>query len=90
MNEIFTIYIEANYYNDKDGEKYNCPPGGSSWVDSYWTDEETALGEAQKLWDNDSEVLFQKIIVFGRKLNVSGNGRNVWDSKTDRIIKCWQ
>lgn len=90
MNEIFTIYIEADYYIDRGGEKYRYPQGESSWVDSYWTDEEAALSEAQKLWDNDSEVLFQKITVFGRKLNVSGSGRNVWDSETDRFIKCWQ
>ena len=90
MNEIFTVYIEADYYIDKDEKKYSYPPKESFWVDSYWTDEKMALDEAQKLWNNDSEGSFQKITVFGRKLNVSGSGRNVWNSKTDRIIKCWQ
>ena len=89
MNEIFTVWIEANYYYDDDGKKTACHPEECAWVDSYWTDEAAALAEAEKLWNNDYDELYEKIVVFGRKLNVSGKGKNEWDCKRDRWIKCW-
>ena len=76
MNEIFTVWIEANYYYDDDGEKTACHPEERAWVDSYWTDEAAALAEAEKLWGNDYDELYEKIVVFGRKLDVCGEGRN--------------
>ena len=39
--------------------------------------------------DNFDEFI-EKIVVFGRKLNVSGEGRNEWNRDRDRWIKCWQ
>lgn len=89
MNEIFTVWIEANYYYDDDGEKTACHPEERAWVDSYWTDEAAALAEAEKLWGNDYDELYEKIVVFGHKLNVCGEGKNEWDCKRDRRIKCW-
>lgn len=89
MNEIFTVWIEANYYYDDDGEKTACHPEERAWVDSYWTDEAAALAEAEKLWGNDYDELYEKIVVFGRRLNVCGEGKNEWDCKRDRQIKCW-
>lgn len=89
MNEIFTVWVEANYYYDDDGEKTACHPEERAWVDSYWTDEAAALAEAEKLWSNDYDELYEKIVVFGRRLNVCGEGKNEWDCKRDRQIKCW-
>jgi hypothetical protein len=90
MNEIFTVYVTATHYYDEDGEKTAYSHDEKSWVDSYWTDETAALTEAQRLWENDSDEFIEKIIVFGRKLNVSGNGENEWNSKRDRLVKCWR
>ena len=90
MNEIFTVWIEANYYYDDDGKKIACHPEERAWVDSYWTDEAAAVAEGERLWNNDYYELYEKIIVFGRKLNASGAGKNEWDYKRDRKIKCWR
>ena len=90
MNEIFTVWVVANYYYDEDGKKTACHPEERAWVDSYWTDEAAALAEAEKLWNDDFEEFIEKIVVFGRKLNISGEGRNEWNSDRDRRIKCWQ
>lgn len=90
MNEIFTVYVTATYYYDEDGEKAPCRPEEKSWTDSYWTDEAAALAEAERLWNNDSDEFIERIAVFGRKLNVSGEGRNEWNNDLDRRIKCWQ
>lgn len=90
MNEIFTVYVTATHYYDEDGKKTAYYHDEKSWVDSYWTDEAAALAEAQKLWENDSDEFIEKIVVFGRKLNISGEGRNEWNSDRDRWIKCWQ
>ena len=90
MNEIFTVYVTATYYYDEDGKKAACYPEEKSWVDSYWTDETAALAEAERLWNDDFDEFIEKIVVFGRKLNVSGEGRNEWNNDRDRWIKCWQ
>lgn len=90
MNEIFTVYVTATHYYDENGEKTAYSHDEKSWVDSYWTDETAALTEAQRLWENDSDEFIEKITVFGRKLNVSGNGENEWNSKRDRLVKCWR
>lgn len=89
MNEIFTVWIEASFYNDEDGKVKRYDLEDRGWVDSYWTDEAAALAEAERLWNDDYYEMYDKIVVFGRKLNVSGEGRNEWDSKRDRLIKCW-
>lgn len=90
MNEIFTVHIVANYYYDEEDKKVACHPEESTWIDSYWTDESAALAEAERLWNDDSDEFIEKIIVFGRKLNISGEGRNEWNHDRDRWIKCWQ
>ena len=90
MNEIFTVWLVANYYYDEDGQKTICCPEEREWVDSYWTDEAAAIAEGERLWNNDYDELYEKIVVFGRKLNVSGKGKNEWNCECDRQIKCWQ
>ena len=90
MNEIFTVWIVANYYYDEDGQKSMCYLEEREWVDSYWTDEAAAVAEAERLWNNNSDEIYEKIVVFGRKLNIRGNSKNEWDCKRDRWIKCWQ
>ena len=90
MNEIFTVWVVANYYYDEDGQKSTCYPEEREWVDSYWTDEAAAIAEAEQLWNNGDDEMYEKIVVFGRKLNISGKGKNEWDCKRDRWVKCWQ
>ena len=90
MNEIFTVHITATHYYDENGEKAACHPEEKSWTDSYWTDEAAALAEAERLWNNDFDEFIERIAVFGRKLNASGEGRNDRNNDLDRRIKCWQ
>ena len=90
MNEIFTVWVVANYYYDEEGQKSPCYLEEREWVDSYWTDETAAVAEAERLWNHDSDEMYEKIIVFGRKLNISGEGKNEWSHERDRWIKCWQ
>ena len=90
MNEIFTVYVTATHFYDDDGKKTPCHPEEKSWVDSYWTDEAAALAEAERLWGEDFDEFIERIVVFGRKLNMSGEGRNEWNRERDRWIKCWQ
>lgn len=87
MNEIFTVYVVANYYCDDEGNKVLYSPEERNWVDSYWADEAAALTEAKRLWDNDKNEFLDEIIVFGRTLNVRGSGRNEWINERDRLIK---
>ena len=90
MSEIFTVWVVANYYYDEDGQKSAYYPEEREWVDSYWTDEAAALAEAERLWENDYDEFIEKIVVFGRKLNISGECRNEWNRDRDRSIKCWR
>lgn len=90
MNEVFTVWVVANYYYDEDGQKSACYPEDREWVDSYWTDEAAAIAEAERLWNDADDEMYEKIVVFGRKLNTSGKGRNEWDCKRDRWVKRWQ
>ena len=90
MNEIFTVWVVANYYYDEDGQKSVCYPEERDWVDSYWTDEAAAIAEGERLWNNNSDEMYEKIFVFGRKLNISGIGKNEWDRERDRLVKRWQ
>ena len=90
MNEIFTVYVTATHYYDEDGQKSTYEPDEREWVDSYWTDEAAALAEAERLWNDDFDKFIEKIVVFGRKLNIRGKGRNIWNNECDRWIKCWQ
>ena len=90
MNEVFTVWVVANYYYDDDGKKIACYPEECEWIDSYWTDEAAAIAEGERLWNDDGDEMYEKIVVFGRKLNVSGKGRNEWDRKRDRRVECGQ
>lgn len=86
MEAIYTIHIFAEYERDKDGNMQELPLGDRSWVDSYWADEAAALKEAEKIWQEDTWECFSEIVVFERKLNVSGNGENHW-KPCDRVVK---
>ena len=90
MNEIFTVWVVANYYYDEDGQKSTCYPEQREWVDSYWTDEAAAVAVAERLWGDDSDEMYEKIVVFGHKLNIRGEGKNEWNRMRDRRIKSWQ
>lgn len=85
MDAIYTVHIFAEY-TCEDGEMTKLPPEDRSWVDSYWTDEAAALKEAEKIWREDMWECFSEVVVFERKLNVSGNGENTWKS-CDKVIK---
>lgn len=90
MNEVFTVSITATHYYDDEGNKAAYAEEEKTWVDSYWTDEAAALAEAERLWNADEDEFIERIVVFGRGLNVNGDGRNEWNSDRDRWIKCWQ
>ena len=85
MEAIYTIHIFAEYMREGE-ETIKLPPEDRSWIDSYWTDEATALKEAEKIWREDMWECFSEIVVFERKLNVSGEGENAWKS-CDRVVK---
>ena len=90
MNEIFEVAIEADFFFDEEeGKKVAYAPEERHWVDSYWTDEATALEVAEKLWKYDSDEYYVRITVLGHKLNVCGDGTNTFDRKRDRVIKSW-
>ena len=90
MNEVFTVCITAMYYYNEEGEKTLLHPDDKTWIDSYWTDEAAALAEAKRLWTDDTDEFIEKIVVYGRRLNVRGCGENEWNGKRDRWVKCWQ
>ena len=90
MNEIFTVWIMATHYRDENGWKEPLAREDNSWIDSYWTDENKAIEAAQKIWEDDAvDKFIESLVVFGRKLDVSGKGMNVWDSTRDRVVKRW-
>ena len=91
MNEIFTVYIKATYYRDELGWKQPLEKEDKTWIDSYWTNENDAIAEAQRIWEDDAtDEFIEELIVFGRKLNVAGKGMNTWNSSVDRIVKRWE
>lgn len=89
MNEIFTVWVVANCYIEN-GQTVAYHAEERSWIDSYWTDRNAAVAEAERLWNNDTEECYQKVMVFGRKLNISGDGVNLWNDARDRLIRDWQ
>ena len=91
MNEIFTVYIKATWCRDELGWKQPLEKEDSTWIDSYWTNENDAIAEAQRIWEDDAtDEFIEELIVFGRKLNVAGKGMNTWNDSVDRIVKRWE
>ena len=91
MNEIFTVYNKATCYRDELGWKQWLEKEENTWIDSYWTNENDAIAEAQRIWEDDAgDEFIEELIVFGRKLNVAGKGMNTWDDSVDRIVKRWE
>ena len=88
MDRIFTVLIEGNFFYDGD-EKVECSPIERNWIDSYWTDEDEAIKEADRLWSKSEEGQYDRIIVFERKLNLKGQGANLWNGNNDRFVKSW-
>lgn len=90
MNEVFTVWIKATHYRDENGWKEALAPEDNSWIDSYWTDENKAIEAAQKLWEDDAvDEFIESLVVFSRKLDIPGDGMNVWNSARDRVVKRW-
>lgn len=91
MNEIFTVWASAEFFRDEDGTVRELPEDSKTWIDSYWTNEEDAIAEAERLWAEDGyDEFLIELRVFGRKLNVRGKGENSWNSARDRVVKCWR
>ena len=86
MTEIYTVYIATNHFRDEEGEV--CPSNEEGWIDSYWMNPTDAIKEAERLWEEVDEFIIH-LAVFGRKVNVRGNGENTWDDSRDRLIKRW-
>lgn len=79
MTEIYTVYIATTQFRSEEG-----------WIDSYWTNPTDAIEEAERLWEEDAiDESIVHLAVFGRKVNVRGNGENTWDDSRDCLIKRW-
>ena len=90
MTEIYTVYIMADHFRDEEGKVCSCSPDENSWIDSYWTNPNDAIAEAERLWEEDAiDEFIVHLAVFGRKVNMRGSGENTWDDSRDRLIKRW-
>lgn len=88
MTEIYTVYIATTQFRDEEGKI--CSSSEEGWIDSYWTNPTDAIKEAERLWEEDAvDEFIIHLAVFGRKVNVRGNGENTWDYNRDRLIKRW-
>ena len=87
MNKIYVVVIDGNYFYDGD-EKVEYGVAECHWTDSYWTDENDAIKEGDRLWNESEEGQYEKISVIEMKLG-RGKGKNVWDSNNERLVKSW-
>ena len=88
MNKIYVVVIDGNYFYDGD-EKVEYGAAERSWIDSYWTDENDAIKEGDRLWNESEEEQYKKITVIEMKLNARGKGENIWNSNNERFVKSW-
>ena len=88
MNKVYIVVINGNYSYDGN-EKIEYGPTECSWIDSYWTDENDAIKEGVRLWNESEEGQYEKISVIEMKLNARGKGENIWDSNNERLVKSW-
>lgn len=88
MNKVYAVVIDGNYFYDGD-EKVEYGVDERHWTDSYWTDENGAIKEGDRLWNEGEEGQYEKISVIEMKLNARGKGENIWDSNNERLVKSW-
>lgn len=88
MNKVYIVVINGNYFYDGN-EKIEYDAEECSWVDSYWTDENDAIKEGDRLWNESEEGQYEAITVIEMKLNVRGEGENIWNSNIERFVKSW-
>ena len=88
MNKVYVVVIDGNYFYDGD-EKVEYGVAERHWTDSYWTDENDAIKEGDRLWNESEEGQYEKISVIEMKLNARGKGKNIWDNNNERFVKSW-
>ena len=88
MNKVYIVVINGNYFYDGN-EKIEYGPTACSWTDSYWTDENDAIKEGDRLWNESEEGQYEKISVIEMKLNARGKGENIWNCDNERLVKSW-
>ena len=87
MNKVYAVVIDGNYFYDGD-EKVEYGVAERHWTDSYWMDENDAIKEGDRLWNESEEGKYEKISVIEMKLG-RGKGENIWDSNNERLVKSW-
>lgn len=88
MNKVYAVVIDGNYFYDGD-EKVEYGVDERHWTDSYWTDENDAIKEGDRLWNESKEGQYEKISVIEMKLNARGKGENIWHNNNERFVKSW-
>ena len=88
MNKVYIVVINGNYFYDEN-EKIEYGPTECSWIDSYWTDENDAIKEGDRLMNESEEGQYESISVIEVKLNARGEGENIWNSNNERLVKSW-
>lgn len=88
MNKVYVVVIDGDYFYDGD-EKVEYGAAEHRWIDSYWTDENDAIKEGDRLWNESEEGQYKKITVIEMKLNARGKGENIWDNNNERFVKSW-
>ena len=88
MNKIYVVAINGNYFYDGN-EKIKYGPTECSWIDSYWTNENDAIKEGDRLMNESEEGQYESISVIEVKLNARGEGENIWNSNNERLVKSW-
>lgn len=88
MNKVYIVVINGNYFYDGN-ERIEYGSTECSWIDSYWTDENDAIKEGDRLWNESEEGQYESISVIEVKLNARGKGENIWDSNNERLVKSW-
>ena len=88
MNKVYIVVINGNYFYDGN-ERIEYGPTECSWIDSYWTDENDAIKEGDRLWNESEEGQYKIITVIEMKLNARGKGENIWNSDNERFVKSW-
>ena len=87
MNKVYAVVIDGNYFYDGD-KKVEYEVDERHWIDSYWADENDAIKEGDRLWNESEEGKYEKISVIEMKLG-RGKGENIWDSNNERLVKSW-
>ena len=87
MNKVYAVVIDGNYFYDGN-ERIEYGVAERHWTDSYWMDENDAIKEGDRLWNESEEGKYEKISVIEMKLG-RGKGENIWDNNNERFVKSW-